>query len=576
MSSGRRGIASISSGGKSPRNRNASPDPQDSQCRGVSTSSKASIAKKGTKVLVKLKNKSFEISRRWWKNIKTLGKQFYNDPKIVKVWRADIWDAIVHFVKWAKTGFMRFGTNVRACSILVQKVLKGYPLTIRERRLLVRTTSDTFKLVPFSLFVIVPFAELALPVALRLFPNMLPSTFFDKKYDEVTLARTFKAKEEMAEFWQQVVRQRTEEIFEQMGADAADKVSELRDFQEKLMTAQEYPTLKEILRFNKLFGEELALRNMTPAQLQALSKMLGITQASWAWPGHLRVQLRHHITQLRREDRDYMWEGIESLNRQELINACQKRAIRFHEVSEDEMRKDLARWLELSASNKDIQTSVLLWIQSFYMKAGETPEEVQEKAQLQVDEETVEKVQKKKEEDDDANVLRKMLERQKEKTSAAEQKLEEVRQEIEEIMLESATKEASGESAAQAAPLGCQLEEEQEERERVLKHARQVDETVQLYKDVANRQRDLLDQQLRFLRLMRDNKPCVKRDADMILLDQTIRVQETINSFEKSLEDIEAIITRGAEGVPKHHQLNVGLKVPVMPKRSLSSVDAPL
>jgi LETM1 and EF-hand domain-containing protein 1, mitochondrial len=34
--------------------------------------------------------------------------------------------------------------------------------------------------VPFAVFVIVPFMELLLPVALKLFPNMLPSTFEDK------------------------------------------------------------------------------------------------------------------------------------------------------------------------------------------------------------------------------------------------------------------------------------------------------------------------------------------------------------------------------------------------------------
>jgi LETM1 and EF-hand domain-containing protein 1 len=32
-------------------------------------------------------------------------------------------------------------------------------------------------LIPFSVFLVVPFMELLLPVALKLFPNMLPSTF---------------------------------------------------------------------------------------------------------------------------------------------------------------------------------------------------------------------------------------------------------------------------------------------------------------------------------------------------------------------------------------------------------------
>jgi len=42
---------------------------------------------------------------------------------------------------------------------------------------LVRTTADLFRLVPFLVFIIVPFAEFLLPVVLKFFPGMLPSTF---------------------------------------------------------------------------------------------------------------------------------------------------------------------------------------------------------------------------------------------------------------------------------------------------------------------------------------------------------------------------------------------------------------
>jgi hypothetical protein len=43
-----------------------------------------------------------------------------------------------------------------------------------------RTTTDLLRLIPFSVFVIIPGLELVLPVFLRFFPNMLPSTFEDK------------------------------------------------------------------------------------------------------------------------------------------------------------------------------------------------------------------------------------------------------------------------------------------------------------------------------------------------------------------------------------------------------------
>jgi LETM1 and EF-hand domain-containing protein 1 len=39
------------------------------------------------------------------------------------------------------------------------------------------------RLVPFAFFIVVPFMELLLPVALKLFPNMLPSTYESKSQE---------------------------------------------------------------------------------------------------------------------------------------------------------------------------------------------------------------------------------------------------------------------------------------------------------------------------------------------------------------------------------------------------------
>jgi LETM1-like protein len=50
---------------------------------------------------------------------------------------------------------------------------------------LVRTTADLFRLVPFLVIIAIPFAEFALPVLLKFFPEMLPSTFKEEN-SEVT------------------------------------------------------------------------------------------------------------------------------------------------------------------------------------------------------------------------------------------------------------------------------------------------------------------------------------------------------------------------------------------------------
>lgn len=51
-----------------------------------------------------------------------------------------------------------------------------------------RTTADIFRLVPFLVIILIPFAELALPLLLKIFPNLLPSTFQDQMKQEARAA----------------------------------------------------------------------------------------------------------------------------------------------------------------------------------------------------------------------------------------------------------------------------------------------------------------------------------------------------------------------------------------------------
>lgn len=86
---------------------------------------------------------------------------------------------------------------------LVGKTLQGSALTRRERKQLLRTVSDLFRLVPFSMFIIIPFMEFALPFALRLFPNLLPSTFQDSLKAEENMKRELQSRIAMAQFFQE-------------------------------------------------------------------------------------------------------------------------------------------------------------------------------------------------------------------------------------------------------------------------------------------------------------------------------------------------------------------------------------
>ncbi|KEP60170.1 UNVERIFIED_CONTAM: LETM1 family protein [Hammondia hammondi] len=291
-------------------------------------------------------------------------KLFVTNPMVVKKWYKKGKESAVHTWKWTVTGFSLFYANVRVSYQLLKKKIRGHPLRYNEHKLLVRTTADALKLIPFSLMIIIPLGELLLPVVLRLFPNMLPSTFFEKQVDNAYLSRKLKAKQELAAFFQELVREHTKHIIEHESNDALkDKAKTLKEFQEKLLQKDRqdvnpFLSVKEILSFARLFKEEFVLEKLDLQTLQVMCKLLGIQP--YGLRSHVVLQLRYHLNHIHREDREFMWEGVETLSHDELVEACKDRAMMFHNISDDDMRQEMRQWLAIS-SHKDIPPLLLLW-----------------------------------------------------------------------------------------------------------------------------------------------------------------------------------------------------------------------
>ena len=98
------------------------------------------------------------------------------DPKKKIPIRTKVLNELKHYYH----GFRLLALEIKVSSKYAMMVLRGKTLTRLERQQLIRTLSDIFRLVPFSVFIIVPFMEFALPLFIKLFPNMLPSTFQEK------------------------------------------------------------------------------------------------------------------------------------------------------------------------------------------------------------------------------------------------------------------------------------------------------------------------------------------------------------------------------------------------------------
>ncbi|MCI4376560.1 hypothetical protein PGIGA_G00189750 [Pangasianodon gigas] len=288
------------------------------------------------------------------------GGPIYSPTVDVEPVRRTLGQRVIDEVKHYYHGFRLLWIDTAITGRMLWRVLNGQTLSRRERRQFLRTCADLFRLLPFLVFIIVPFMEFLLPVALKLFPNMLPSTFETKSKKEERLKKELRVKLEMAKFLQDTV----EEIALRNKADKGNVTEEFSTFFQKIRDSGERPSNEQIIRFSKLFEDELTLDNLTRPQLVALCKLLELQPIGTN--NFLRFQLIMKLRSIRADDKLIAEEGVESLNVNELQAACRVRGMRALGVMEDRLRDQLKQWLELHL-NQQIPTSLLLLSRAMFL-----------------------------------------------------------------------------------------------------------------------------------------------------------------------------------------------------------------
>ncbi|KAK4449331.1 LETM1-domain-containing protein [Podospora aff. communis PSN243] len=237
-------------------------------------------------------------------------------------------------------GTKLLATEVKISSRLALKMAAGYELTRRENRQLQRTVQDLGRLVPFSVFVIVPFAELLLPVALKLFPNMLPSTYEGQKSKDAKANTLRTTRKEVSSFLRQTLKETGLPL-----TSATAQKEEFSTFFRKVRSTGEKPTAEDVIRVCKIFKDDLTLDNLSRPQLVSMCRYLNLN--TFGTDMMLRYQIRHRMRQIKRDDRAISFEGVDSLSVLELQVACASRGIKTHGVSPARLREDLQTWLDL-------------------------------------------------------------------------------------------------------------------------------------------------------------------------------------------------------------------------------------
>ncbi|XP_023796544.1 LETM1 domain-containing protein LETM2, mitochondrial [Cyanistes caeruleus] len=256
-------------------------------------------------------------------------------------------------------GFHLLWTDTKVAARMVWRLLHGQVLTRRERRRLLRTCADLFRLVPFLVFVIVPFMEFLLPVFLKLFPEMLPSTFETESKKEEKQKKKLNAKLELAKF----LRETITEMAKRNKADTGQG-KQFSSYLHEIRHSGHQPSTQELVRFSKLFEDELTLEHLERPQLVALCKLLELQPIGTN--NLLRFQLLLRLRSIKADDEMIAKEGVSGLNVSELQSACRARGMRSLGLTEEQLKEQLGQWLDLHLK-ENVPSSLLLLSRALYL-----------------------------------------------------------------------------------------------------------------------------------------------------------------------------------------------------------------
>lgn len=354
----------------SKKRKEASPEECDEAVVGLSTAK----AKAKAKRLHESQKVAKSVMQRVWATLLGIGPAL---RAVASMSREDWAKKLVHWKNEFKSTLQHYwlGTkllwaDVRISSRLLLKLAGGKSLSRRERQQLTRTTADIFRLVPFAVFIIVPFMEFLLPVFLKLFPNMLPSTFQDKMKEEEKLVRRLNARIEYAKFLQDTAKEMAKEVQNSRSGETRKTAADLDEFLNRVRTGAGVSN-EEILGFAKLFNDELTLDSINRPRLVNMCKYMGISP--FGTDSYLRFMLRKRLKRIKNDDKLIQAEGVESLSEAELREDCRERGM-LGLLSVEEMRQELRDWLDLSL-NHSVPSSLLILSRAFTVSGKVKPEE---------------------------------------------------------------------------------------------------------------------------------------------------------------------------------------------------------
>ncbi|XP_008581037.1 PREDICTED: LETM1 domain-containing protein LETM2, mitochondrial isoform X3 [Galeopterus variegatus] len=167
------------------------------------------------------------------------------------------------------------------------------------------------------------------------------------------------AKLELAKFLQETIT----EMARRNRAKLGDASTQLSSYVKQVQTGHK-PSTKEIVRFSKLFEDQLALEHLDRPQLVALCKLLELQ--TFGTNNLLRFQLLMKLKLIKADDEIIAREGVRALSVSELQAACRARGMRSLGLTEEQLQQQLTEWQDLHLK-ENVPPSLLLLSRTFYL-----------------------------------------------------------------------------------------------------------------------------------------------------------------------------------------------------------------
>eukprot|EP01129_Flabellula_baltica_P008621 TRINITY_DN3444_c0_g2_i1.p1 TRINITY_DN3444_c0_g2~~TRINITY_DN3444_c0_g2_i1.p1 ORF type:complete len:665 (+),score=177.51 TRINITY_DN3444_c0_g2_i1:81-2075(+) len=258
---------------------------------------------------------------------------------------ADVKKDIIDGAKHLGNSSKLLWVNIKLSSRLLWKS-RTTKLSRREKKLLVTTFTDVLRLVPFSVFLVVPFMEFALPIALKIFPRMLPSTFETKDQKDQLVSKQVKLRLETAKLIQASLEELN--LQQDMKEDFSDLLNKIKD--RKI-------SVEELSKYSEIFKDEVTIDTLPRQQLIRMCRLLGLN--TYGPDGLLQWELKKKMNDIKEDDRLILEEGLETMTLEELANACIDRGIPVKGQSRILLKRILDEWVYLSSKNVPISLLIL-------------------------------------------------------------------------------------------------------------------------------------------------------------------------------------------------------------------------